>query len=316
MQLNEIIQSARGLKPADLILTNGRMVNVFSGEIVAGNIAVAGGYIVGFQDVPARNKVDLGGRFVAPGLIDAHVHIESAMTCITEFARAVAPCGTTTVVADPHEIANVLGTRGIDYMLRSAVNQPLNVYFTLPSCVPATPMETAGATLAAKDLRPYMREARVVALAEMMNYPGVLSGDPDVLAKIRGARKHGKPVDGHAPGLSGPDLQAYISAGIRSDHECTTVEEAREKLQTGMHIMIRQGTGARNLKDLLPLVTEKTARRMMWCTDDRHPHDLLAEGHMDAIVREAIRAGLDPVIAIQMATLNPAEYFGLHELGA
>lgn len=201
-------------------------------------------------------------------------------------------------------------------MLQSAEQQPMNIYYTLPSCVPATDMETAGARLTAEDLRPFLNKDRIVALAEMMNFPGVVYRDPDVLAKINAAKKHKKPIDGHAPGLTGQELYAYVSAGIQSDHECTSGQEAKEKLRAGMYIMIRQGTCAKNLQALLPAVDEKTARRMMWCSDDRHPHDLIAEGHIDSIVREAIQSGLDPIIAIQMATLNPAEYFGLHHLGA
>ncbi|MFH1990802.1 MAG: adenine deaminase [Pseudomonadota bacterium] len=316
MNLYEMIRSARGQKEIDLLLTNTRMINVFSGEIVSGNIAVANGHIVGFGRYPAKITVDLGGRFVAPGFVDAHVHIESAMTCITEFARAILPLGTTTVVADPHEIANVLGTRGINYMLRSAENQPMNVYFSLPSCVPATNMETSGATLSAYDLLPFMSHHRILALAEMMNAPGVINQDPDILLKIENAKTQRKPVDGHAPGLSGHDLYAYIIAGISSDHECTTAAEAQEKLAAGMYIMIREGSAAKNLDALLPIVNPYTARRLMWCTDDRHPQDLLENGHIDALVRQAIRSGLDPVIAIQMATLNPAEYFGLKDAGA
>ena len=316
MNVFEIIRSARGQKEVDLLLTNTRMVNVFSGKIVPGNIAVDDGYIVGFGEYRAKAKVDVGGRFVAPGFIDAHVHIESSMACITEFARAVLPLGTTTVVADPHEIANVLGTKGITYMLRSAENQPMDIYFSLPSCVPATNMETSGATLSAYDLMPFMSHHRILALAEMMNSPGVINQDPDVLLKIENARTQRKPVDGHAPGLSGHDLYAYIIAGISSDHECTTAAEAQEKLAAGMYIMIREGSAAKNLEALLPIINPYTARRLMWCTDDRHPQELLEDGHIDALVRQAIRFGLDPVVAIQMATLNPAEYFGLNDTGA
>ena len=271
---------------------------------------------MGFGSYEAEKVVDVNGRYVAPGFIDGHVHIESSMACIAEFARAVLVHGTTTVAADPHEIANVLGSAGISYMLQSADGQPMNLYFTLPSCVPATEMETAGARLTVEDLQPFFNQERIIALAEMMNYPGVISGDAAVLLKINAARRHKKPVDGHAPGLGGSELHAYIAAGVQSDHECTTEREAREKLMAGMMIMIRQGTGARNLKALLPVVNEKTSRRMMWCTDDRHPHDLISDGHIDSIVREAIQSGLDPLLAIQMATLNPAEYFGLHHLGA
>ncbi len=316
MKLNRMIQFARGEKPVDLLLTNARIINVFSGEIHSGNIAVSDGFVVGFGSYTARKVMDIGGRFVSPGFIDAHVHIESAMTCITEFVRAVLPRGTTTVVADPHEIANVLGTEGIEYMLQSGRHQPMNIYFSLPSCVPATVMETSGATLLASDLAPYMSRKQVVGLGEMMNYPGVIFGDSEVLAKILQAKMHRKPVDGHAPALSGRDLCAYAAAGVSSDHECTTLEEADEKLRIGMHIMIREGTAAKNLRALLPLVNERTFHRMMWCTDDRHPNDLLDDGHIDSIVREAIRSGLNPVMAIQMATLNPAEFFGLSTLGA
>ncbi len=316
MDLDTLIAAARGDAPADLLLTNARIVNVFSGTITRGSVAVAGRWIAALGDRPAKMTVDLEGRFVAPGFIDAHLHIESSMTCVTEFARAVLPCGTTTVVADPHEIANVLGTAGIDYMLASAAGQPMNVYYSLSSCVPATDMETSGAKLTAADLSPYLGNERIVALAEMMNYPGVIHRDPAVLAKIAAARRHGKPLDGHAPGVGGRDLAAYVAAGITSDHECTTAAEAREKLELGMHVMIREGTGARNLKSLLPIVTPATSRRTMWCTDDRHPHDLLSHGHIDSMVREAIRRGLDPLTAIQMATLNPADYFNLRHLGA
>ena len=312
----DFLKAARGAAPCDLLLANARIVDVFSGGIANGSVAVADGRIVGIGEYPARATVDLGGRFVAPGFIDSHVHIESSMTCVAEFARAVAVHGTTAVVADPHEIANVLGAEGIRYMLASAIGQPINVFFTLPSCVPATDMETAGARLMATDLEPFLKDPRIVALGEMMNYPGVLNGDPEVLKKIDAARRHGRPIDGHAPGLSGKDLAAYVAAGITSDHECTTAAEAIEKLAAGMHIMIRQGTGARNLAALLPVVSERSSRRLMWCTDDRHPHDLIAEGHIDSIVAAAIRAGVDVVTAIRMATLNPAERFGLTQLGA
>jgi len=316
MNMKTIIRCARGNLPADLLLTGGRLLNVFSGDILPGNIAVKDGVIAGIGDYRSRETVDLGGRLVVPGFIDAHVHIESSMTGANAFTRAIVSHGTTTVVADPHEIANVLGTDGIRYMLSASAGLMVNVYFMLSSCVPATDMETAGARLMADDLRPFMNDDRVLGLAEMMNFPGVLSADPDVLDKIAMARASRKPVDGHSPGLSGAALNAYIAAGISSDHECTTFEEAREKLRAGMHIMVREGTAAKNLAALLPLIDPHTYRRMMWCTDDRHPHDLLAEGHIDFIVRSAIAQGLDPIIAVQMATLNPAEYFGLNHLGA
>ena len=316
MNLDEMIKYARGEKQADLLLTNARIVNVFSGEIIPHSIGVANGYITGFGSYPAKKIIDMNGRFVAPGFIDAHVHIESSMSCPTEFARAVLPRGTTTVAADPHEIANVLGAEGIRYMIDSSKNQVVNIYFTLPSCVPATDMETSGAKLEADDLLPFLDNSRIIALAEMMNFPGVIYRDNEVLRKIESMKKQRKPVDGHAPGLTGRDLYAYISAGISSDHECMTKNEAIEKLNAGMHIMIREGTGAKNLKNLLPIINRQTARRIMWCTDDRHPHDMIKEGHIDFIVRSAVRMGIDPVMAIQMATINPAEYFGLNHVGA
>ncbi len=316
METQALIQCARGERNADLLLKGGRLVNVFSGRIEPVDIAIAGGRIAGFGDYAAEKVVDLGGRFVAPGFIDAHLHIESAMASVTEFARAVVPLGTTAVVADPHEIANVLGAEGLRYMLASAEGQPLNVCYTLPSCVPATAMETAGAALGVRDLAPFMGDPRVRALAEVMNFPGVVAGDSAILEKIALARQHGKRVDGHAPGLTGRALAAYAAAGIESDHECTTAAEAEEKLSLGIHIMVREGTGARNLEALFPVISEKTMDRMMWCTDDRHPHDILAGGHVDHIIRKAISLGLDPVSAIRMGTLHPARYFGLQEMGA
>ncbi|MFZ1985368.1 MAG: adenine deaminase [Desulfatitalea sp.] len=312
----QLIEAARGDRPVDLLIRNARLVNVLLGAVVETDIAVSAGYVVGFGPYDALTTVDLRGRYAAPGFIDAHVHIESALVAPAEFARAVAPHGTTAVVADPHEIANVLGTAGIDYMLAASDGLAVHFYFTLPSCVPATDMESSGARLTAKMLRPYLGQSRIVGLAEMMNFPGVIHTDAEVLAKIAAMRAAGKPVDGHAPGLTGRGLYAYLTAGIASDHECTSAREALEKLAAGMHIMVREGTGARNLDDLLPAITPRTARRMMWCSDDRHAHDLLAEGNIDAMVRRAVRSGLDPITAIQMATLNPADYFRLDEIGA
>ncbi|MDD3991773.1 MAG: adenine deaminase [Desulfobacterales bacterium] len=316
MPYESLIQAAQGRIDCDLLLTHARIINVFNGRIDEGCIAIHGGLIAALDRRPARREIDLGGRWVAPGFIDAHVHMESAMTVPARFARAVLPHGTTTVVADPHEIANVLGTAGIAYMLSASEGLPLQCLFALSSCVPATGMETAGARLTAADLAPFWSHPRIVALAEMMNFPGVLAADTEVLAKITAAETRGKPVDGHAPGLSGAGLAAYIAAGVDSDHECTRPEEALEKLAAGMRIMIREGTGAKNLDDLLPIVTDDNWSRIMWCTDDRHPHDLIAEGHIDALVRRAIAAGMDPVRAIRMATLAPAEYFHLRRCGA
>jgi adenine deaminase len=314
--LTHLIEVARGDRPADRVLSGGRIVDVFTPQVIEGDIALAGDTIAGIGRYSGAERVDLKGRFIAPGFIDAHVHIESALVCPGAFARAVAPCGTTQVVADPHEIANVMGTPGIEYMLQAAEGQPIRIGYALPSCVPASGLETAGARLAARDLVPLLDRENVLALGEVMNYPGVVGADPAVLEKIERARAAGKRVDGHAPALSGLPLQAYLAAGIGTDHECTTVEEAEEKLRFGMHVLVREGTGAKNLQDLLPLIDERTCRRMMWCTDDRHPQDLMDEGHIDAIVRKAIALGLDPLTAIQMATLNPAEYYGLAGAGA
>ncbi len=316
MGINRRIASAGGGQAVDLLLANARIVNVFSGEVVSNHIAVDDGLIVGFGDYAAKAVVDLGRRFVAPGFIDAHVHIESAMVSVPEFCRAVLPLGTTTVVADPHEIANVLGLTGIEYMIASGKAQPMNFYFMLPSCVPATSMETSGAVLNADAICPLLKNSRVLGLAEMMNFPGVVHRDPDVLRKIENTLAASKPVDGHAPGLTGKPLYAYVAAGISSDHECVLAEEAMEKLRCGMHIMIREGSGAKNLDALLSIISPKTAHQLMWCTDDRHPHDILAEGHIDFIVRKAISGGVDPATAIRIGTLNPARYFGLRHVGA
>ncbi len=315
MNSSRVIASARSGK-ADLVLKNARIVNVFSGEIIKGNIAVTEGYIAGIGDYSAPEIRDMDGRFVSPSFIDPHVHIESSLASVTEFIRAVLPCGTGTVIADPHEIANVLGTEGIRYMLQAAEGQPARIFFTLPSCVPATDMETSGAKLGAEELAPFMADPGIPALAEMMNFPGVVWENPDVLAKIGLAHAHRKPVDGHSPGLSGFPLNAYLCAGISTDHECTSAAEAAEKLAAGMFIMVREGSAAKNLDDLFPLINGKNFHRMMWCTDDRHPHDILEQGHIDSIVRRAIAKGLDPVMAIQMATINPARYFHIRDAGA
>ena len=314
MELSEIIKLARGEAKADLLLKNARVVNVFSHEIIETNVAIAGDRIVGLGDYQAGEAIDLKGRYVCPGFIDGHVHIESSMVTPPEFARAVVPRGTTSVVADPHEIANVLGIEGIRYMLDSSEGLPLTVFVMAPSCVPATHLETSGAELLWNDLAPLLKHPRVLGLAEIMNFPGVIYSVPEVLDKIRAFAGH--PLDGHAPGLSGQDLQAYVAAGITSDHECTTLEEAREKLRLGMYVMIREGTTARNLKELLPVATPENARRCLFVTDDRHPADLLGEGHIDNLVRMAIGQGLDPITAIQTATLNAAERFGLRDRGA
>ena len=314
MELAQIIKIARGDEPADLLLKNGRVLNVFTGEIISTHIAIADSHIVGLGDYEAQQIVDLNGRYVAPGLIDSHVHIESAMVTPPEFARAVVPRGTTTVITDPHEIANVMGLEGIRYMLAMAKYNPLSVYVHAPSCGPSTHMETTGAALAWYDLAPLQHEEFVIGLAEVMNFPGVVAGDEGILNKIRSFHESVK--DGHCPGLLGRNLNAYVSAGIGSDHECTTVEEALEKLRLGMYVFIREATNAHNLKPLLPLITVDNARRLCFCTDDRHPADLLEEGHIDFMLRTAIAGGVPPMVAFRMATLNPAEYFRLNDRGA
>lgn len=314
MQLEELIQVARGEVEVDLLLKNAQVVNVFSGNIHPADVAIHQSYIVGLGGYRARQIIDLQGQYLCPGFIDGHVHIESSMLRVPEFARVVVPQGTTTVICDPHEIANVLGLDGIRYMLESSKYTPFSVYVMLPSCVPATDMETAGSKLTAEDLAAMLGSEWVLGLGEVMNYPGVIFCDWEVLNKIKVAT--GRVIDGHAPGLSGRDLCAYIAAGIGSDHECTTVEEAREKLQLGMHIMIREGTTARNLEALLPIVTRSNASNCMFVTDDRHLPDLLNEGHMNFVIRKAVQLGLDPIIAIQMATINTARYFGLKDKGA
>ena len=314
VSLKERVRIASGEGMADLLIKNGRVVEVFSGQIEKKDVAIYKGVIVGFGDYRAEEIIDVRGDFLCPGLIDGHVHIESSMVTIPEFARAVLPNGTTTVVIDPHEIANVMGLRGIRFMAESAEGVPLNVFVMLPSCVPATHMETSGATLAASDLEPLFKEPWAIGLAEVMNFPGVIFGDTEVLKKIEIAK--GRRIDGHAPLLSGKGLSAYLTAGIRSDHECTTLKEAKEKLTNGMWIMVREGSTARNLKDLLPLVSPKNSRRFLFVTDDRHPKELLESGHINTMVKKAIRLGTDPILAIQMATLNAAEYFRLDNLGA
>jgi len=315
MDLTHFLKIARGDEAAGLVLRNGRMINVFTGEIVETDIAIAGDRIVGLgSGYEAGEEVDLGGRYVCPGLIDAHVHIESSMVTPPQFARAVVPRGTTTVVADPHEIANVAGADGIRYMLAASEGLPLTVYINLPSCVPATHMGTAGADLEAGDLIALADLDRVIGLAEFMNVPGAVLGLPGALEKLRAFQ--GRVIDGHAPAVSGKWLQAYIGAGPGSDHECTTADEMLEKLRLGMYVFVREATGAKNLRALVPAITTHNSRRCAFGTDDRHPADLLDEGHLDYLVRLAIAEGLDPITAIQMATLNAAEWFRLRDRGA
>ncbi len=314
MDLATLVRHARGDAPAHLLLRRARVVNVFSGDIQETDVAVFNTRIVGLGRYDAEQVIDLDGAYLAPGFVDAHVHIESALVPPGEFARAVVPRGTTTVVIDPHEIANVLGLDGIRFMFDCAKYGPLSMYVMVSSCVPATTLETSGAVLHAEDLVSFRSDPWVRGLAEVMNYQSVVAGEPDVLRKLEVF--DGGIVDGHAPQLTGKALQAYVAAGIQSDHECTTPQEAREKLQLGMTIFIREGTVARNLAALVPLVTPATQHRFCFCTDDRQPADLLDLGHIDHLVRDAIRRGLDPITAIRLATCNPSAYFRLYDRGA
>ncbi len=315
VQLADLITTARGDAPADLLLKNGQLVNVYTGEIYPADIAIAGDRIAGVgPGYHARQELDLGRRYICPGFINAHVHVESSMVIPTEYARAVAPRGTTTAVSDPHEIANVCGLEGIRYMLEVGAQAPMTILVNASSCVPATNMSTAGASLSARDLLSLYDDPRVPGLAEMMNFPGVIFADCEVLDKLEAYSD--RPIDGHAPGLSGRQLNAYVAAGIGSDHECSSAQEALEKLRLGMRVLIRQGTAAKDLAPLLPAVSPANARRCSFCTDDRHPADLIDRGDIDVLIRGAIAGGLDPVTAISMATLNTAEWFRLWDRGA
>lgn len=316
MALDVMIMAATGQKTPELVLKNGKLINVLSGEIYQADIAIDNGYIVGVGQYKGQKEVDLTDHYLCPGLIDGHIHLESSMVTPQEFAKVVLPRGTTTVVTDPHEIANVSGRAGIEYMMDATEDIPLNVYFMVPSCVPATMLDENGAEINAGDIAELLEKPRVLGLAEMMNFPGVLHCDSEVLGKIAAAREKGRIIDGHAPGLSGKELCAYIAAGIRSDHECTSFDEALERVRLGQWVMVREGTAGKNLLDLMPLLTSGKSRRCMLVTDDKHPGDLIQEGHLDFMIRSLISRGVNPVIAIQLATLNPAEYFGLKELGA
>ncbi len=314
-KLAHLISVAKGELPADLILANAKVVNVFTGEIKPGNVAICGDRIAGVGDYhQAKQVLDLQGKYLAPGLINGHTHIESSMLDIGQYARAVVPRGTLAVVTDLHELANVCGLEGMRYVLRCARRLPLELFLMAPSCVPATHLETSGASLEPQALRQVLRWRGCIGLGEVMNFPGVLSANEGILSKIDLAR--GKVVDGHAPGVTGKNLSAYIAAGIYSDHESVSLDEARDKLRQGMYVMIREGSSEKNLDALLPLVTDKTYKRCLFVVDDRSCVDLLRDGDIDAVVRKAIRSGLDPVRAIQMATINAAEYFRLARLGA
>lgn len=311
-----IIAVAAGREKADLVLKNAKYLNVFSNEFLCGDIAVANGLIAGVGKYDGKTEIDVSGKLVLPGFIDAHIHLESSMVTPAEFAKAVVAHGTTTVITDPHEIANVMGIDGVEYMIQASQNLPIDVHFMMPSCVPATEIDESGAELDCKDIDMYLDNKKVLGLAEMMNYVGVINGDKNVLSKIVTSQAHHKKIDGHAPELSGNDLNAYIAAGVYSDHECSTFENALEKLRKGQFIMIREGTAAHNLKALMPLLTQQYYSRCMFATDDKHPSDLLHGGHIDYIVKQALKNGADPIVALKTATHHAARYFLLNNKGA
>lgn len=324
----KIISVAAGREPADLVLKNAAFVNVFTGRLQEGDIAITQGVIAGIGSSAGpgtagdavryhgRKEIDMAGKVICPGLIDAHIHLESSLVAPVEFAKAVIPHGTTAVVTDPHEIANVMGTAGIDYMMEATRGLPLDVFFMLPSCVPATPVDESGARLGSRDIEKYYRDPRVLGLAEMMDFFGVVKGDEQCLLKIADAEACGRKIDGHAPGLSGKDLNAYVAAGISTDHECADVEEAMAKIERGQLVMIREGTAAHNLDALVPLLTTGYAGRCMFCSDDKHPSDLLHKGHIDELIRRSVAAGADPVLAVKAGSFNAARHFQLCGRGA
>lgn len=314
--LKEQIAVASRRKKADLVLKNGRILNVFTEKLEEADVAIRNGYIAGIGTYEGEQEVDLSGKIICPGFLDGHIHLESSMVSPEEFTRAVVPHGTTGVITDPHEIANVAGAEGIEYMLEATKRLPLKVWFMLPSCVPATGLDESGAVLLADQLQSYYSKDRVLGLAEMMNAYGTVQAEEDILDKLCEAWDQKKVIDGHAPGLTGEALNAYVAAGVGSDHECITAEEAFEKLGRGQWIMIREGTAAKNLKALLPLCKEPYCHRCMFVTDDKHPGDLVKAGHMDGIIRQAVAWGTDPITAIKMATWNTAQYFGLRSRGA
>ena len=315
-QIQKRNHQARGIEPADCVLKNCRLVDVFCGEIESTDVAICGDTIVGIGDYSGKNEIDCQGSYVCPGFMEGHIHIESSMLSPSQFAATVLPHGTTTVVCDPHEIANVAGLAGIKYLIEESKDLQCAIYVMAPSCVPATHLENAGAVLHSREMEEILQLPQVIGIAEMMNFPGVLFQDEEVLNKLALGKKMNVPVDGHAPGLSGHDLQAYIGSGIMSDHECTTPAEAKEKLSSGMFLFIREGSTAKNLEGLFPVISERNSHRCLLVTDDCHPEELLRDGHLDRILRKAVKLGLDPITAIQMVTINVANYFGLKGRGA
>ena len=316
MKKQYLVDVAMGRRKADLVLKNATYVNVFSNELCRGDIAIAKGQIVGMGTYEGQTEIDVSGKIVCPGFIDAHIHLESSLASAKEFARAVVPHGTTTVITDPHEITTVMGTDGIDYMLQATEGLPIDVRFMLPSCVPSTPLDEAGASLDYRAIDSFYDHSRVQGLAEMMNYVGVMGGDKEVLEKIIACQAHHKKIDGHAPGIVDKDLAAYIAVGVYSDHECSDMDDAMRKLRNGQFIMVRDGTAARNLDALVDLLKQPYYDRCMFCTDDKHPSDLLEKGHIDYIIKKAIGYGVDPIVAVKVASHNAARYFALNNRGA
>ena len=314
--LKEIIDAARGVAQSDLVLKNGNILNVFTGEIESGDVAIKNGTIVGIGSYNGKEEIDVSDKYICPGLIDGHIHIESSMISPAEFAKAVIPHGTTAVVADPHEIANVAGIEGIEYMIEAAKDLPIDIFYMLPSCVPATGMDESGAVLKAEDLDRFYKASGVRGLAELMNFYGTVRGDDDILDKIVGAVKAGKAIDGHAPGLTGNDLNAYIVAGVGSDHECSNTDEALLKLRRGQWVMVREGTAAKNMDKLMPMFDDMYCDRCMVVSDDKHAGDIVELGHMDYIIRKAVKGGKKASNAVKMTSLNPSLYFGLGKRGA
>ncbi|WP_202707138.1 adenine deaminase [Sporosalibacterium faouarense] len=314
LEIKKKIDLAAGRNEPELVLKNAKIVNVFSHEIIQGDVAINEGKIVGIGEYKSENEIDMEGKYIAPGLIDGHVHIESSMVAPPQFARTVVPRGTTTIIADPHEIANVLGMEGIRYMIDTSEGLPMNIFFMLPSCVPATSFEHSGAILGADKLEELINHDRVLGLGELMDYPSVIAGNEDTIQKIEIAKN--KIIDGHGPDISGKNLNAYVIAGVETEHECSTVEEMINRLRLGMYILIREGSAARNLETLIRAVNQENSRRCLFCTDDKHPEDILEKGHIDYNVRLAVKNGVDPITAIQMGTINAAECYGLKNIGA
>lgn len=315
-ELKKLIDTAAGRIPADLVIKNAKIVNVFSGKIQEGDVAVSGGQIAGIGEYDGEEVVDAAGKYVVPGFIDSHIHIESAYVSPEEIGRLLVPHGGTTIIADPHEIVNVCGITGLDYMMEAAKGTALDVKYVLPSCVPATPVEHSGAEINAPEMEEPIKREGILGLGEFMNFPGVINADDSVLDKLMVAKNEGKIIDGHGPGITGKELNAYAAARILADHECSTVEEMEDRLERGMYILLRQGSACHNLRPLLKGVTPENSRRCLLCSDDRQPKTILHEGHLDNHLRICVEEGLDAVTAIRMATLNAAECFGLTDRGA